>query len=160
MKQHSRGMNTSIRMGEMSVAMDGEKLRTLLGSCVGVALHDRSKHVGGLAHIVLPRAQGATDRPGKFVDTAIPALIGSMEEVVAGSLNLVAKLAGGANMFSATESSSIGQRNVESCEEVLRKLGIPIVGRHCGGGQGRRMLLDTATGEVRIERVGHPPVEL
>lgn len=44
----------SIRMGEMSVAMRGGLLRTLLGSCVGLALHDRCQQVGGLAHIVLP----------------------------------------------------------------------------------------------------------
>ena len=160
MKEPSRRTNATIRMGEMSVAADGERLRTLLGSCVGVALHDRRHNVGGLAHIVLPSAQGVTARPGKFVDTAIPALIERMEEIASGGLNLVAKMAGGANMFSATVSSSIGQQNVESCQQVLRELGIPIIGRHCGGDQGRRMLLDTATGEVLIERVGHPPVEL
>ena len=75
MKKVKPAASGSIRMGEMSVAADGVQLRTLLGSCVGLALHDRRHKVGGLAHIVLPRARGKTDRPGKFVDTAIPTLI-------------------------------------------------------------------------------------
>ena len=68
----------SIRMGEMTVGKDGALLRTLVGSCVGLALHDRRQRIGGLAHIVLPRAAGATDHPAKFVDTAIPALLAQL----------------------------------------------------------------------------------
>ena len=147
-------------MGDMSVAARGERLRTLLGSCIGLALHDRQQRVGGLAHIVLPRANGATDRPGKFVDTAIPTLIGKMEKLARGKLNLMAKLAGGASMFPTTVAGKIGQQNIESCEQMLDDLGIPLVGKHCGGDQGRRMSLDTANGKVVIEIVGQDPFEL
>jgi chemotaxis protein CheD len=150
----------SIRMGEFSVARNGEKLRTLLGSCVGLALYDPRAKIGGLAHIVLPRANGPTDRPGKFVDTAIPALIAEMRKISRGQLALTAKIAGGANMFSATQSDAIGLQNIESCERLLGEMGIPIVGKHCGGKQGRRMALYTNDGKVVIEIVGADAVEL
>ena len=143
-------------MGEMSVASNGELLRTLLGSCIGLALYDRRR----LAHIVLPRARGATDRPGKFVDTAIPALIDEMKKLTNGQLSLTAKMAGGANMFSTTAAATIGKQNIESCEKLLEQLGIPIVARHCGGEQGRRMLLDTGDGGVVIEIVGQDRIKL
>ena len=55
MEPGKRVANSSIRMGEMSVASDGELLRTLLGSCIGLALYDRRRQVGGLAHIVFTR---------------------------------------------------------------------------------------------------------
>jgi chemotaxis protein CheD len=152
--------NASIRMGEMSVASDGEPLRTLLGSCIGLALYDRRQRVGGLAHIVLPRTRGSTDRPGKFVDTAIPTLIEQMEKLAGGELKLTAKIAGGASMFPTTVAANIGLQNIESCEEILGDLRIPIVARHCGGKQGRRMSLDTADGKVVIEIVGEDPIEL
>ena len=152
--------NSSIRMGEMSVACDGDQLRTLLGSCVGLALYDRRRKVGGLAHIVLPQAQGATDRPGKFVDTAIPTLIEEMETLAGGDLKLSAKMAGGASMFPTTVAGKIGLQNIESCEQLLGKLGIPIVARHCGGEQGRRMSLNTANGKVVIDIVGQDSIEL
>jgi chemotaxis protein CheD len=149
-----------IRMGEMSVAQNGESLRTLLGSCVGLALYDRRCKVGGLAHIVLPDARGNTDRPGKFVDTAIPALIEEMKTLAGEELKLTAKMAGGASMFPTTVAAQIGQQNIESCEQLLGELGIPIVGQHCGGEQGRRMSLNTANGKVLIEIVGQDSIEL
>lgn len=152
--------NPSIRMGELSVASEGEELRTLLGSCIGLALHDRRHKVGGLAHIVLPRARGKSDRPGKFVDTAIPTLIAQMQKLVGGKLELTAKMAGGASMFSTSASANIGLQNIESCEQMLGDLGIPIVAKHCGGEQGRRMSLDTANGNVTIEIVGKDRIEL
>ena len=160
MDKLKRGSNSSIRMGEMSVASDGKELRTLLGSCIGLALYDPRRRVGGLAHIVLPRAQGETDRPGKFVDTAIPTLIGGMQKLAGGELKLTAKMAGGASMFSTTLAANIGLQNMESCEQLLGELGIPIVARDCGGKQGRRMSLNTANGKVVIEIVGKDPIEL
>ncbi len=152
--------NPSIRMGEMLVAATGEELRTLLGSCVGLALYDRRQRIGGLAHIVLPAARGKSDRPGKFVDTAIPSLIDSMQELASKELKLIAKLAGGASMFSTSVAAKIGRQNVESSEKLLGQLGIPIVAKHCGGEQGRRMTFDTTSGKVVIEIVGCDPIEL
>jgi chemotaxis protein CheD len=147
-------------MGEMSVAADGEELRTLLGSCIGLALYDRRRRIGGLAHIVLPFTRGATDRPGKFVDTAIPTLIEQMKALAGGELRLSAKLAGGASMLTANFAANIGVQNVEACERRLGNLGIPIVAKHCGGTQGRRMLFNASNGKVVIEIVGQDPIEL
>ncbi|MEK6233602.1 MAG: chemotaxis protein CheD [Planctomycetales bacterium] len=160
MEKRTHAPGSSIRMGEMSVASDGKNLRTLLGSCLGLALYDRRLKVGGLAHIVLPGSRGNTDRPGKFVDTAIPALIDQMQALARGDLRLTAKIAGGASMFSTTVAANIGLQNIESCEQLLSQLGIPITAKHCGGEQGRRMSLNTANGKVAIEIVGQDPVEL
>ena len=108
MGEIKQAIRSSIRMGEMCVAGQGDSLRTLLGSCVGLALHDRRRKIGGLAHIVVPDSRGKVDRPGKFVDTAIPALIEQMEQLAGQSLTLSAKFAGGANMFSTTVTAGIG----------------------------------------------------
>ena len=70
-----------IRMGEMQVDRDGNSLRMLLGSCVGLALYDRCQKIGGFAHIVLPHSRGKSEHLGKFADTAIPTLIRSMQEL-------------------------------------------------------------------------------
>ena len=151
---------SSIRMGEMRVDGDGNSLRTLLGSCIGLALYDRQQKIGGLAHIVLPRSRGKTDRPGKFVDTAIPALIQQMEQLAGQKLKLTARMAGGASMFATKVAARIGLQNIQSCEQLLRDLQIPILARHCGGEQGRRMTFDTDNGNVVIEIVGQNPIEL
>ncbi len=145
----------SLPMGEIAVAQSGV-LRTLLGSCVGLALYDPRWKVAGLGHIVLPASLGRTDPPGKFADTAVPAIIRQMHQFVNGErLRPHAKIAGGATMFAMRDSSnSIGVQNVLAVERLLKELGIPIIGRHCGGEQGRRMRLDASTGSVTIDIVG------
>lgn len=144
----------------MSVANNGDSLRTLLGSCVGLSLYDRHLKIGGLAHIVLPSSKGKTDRPGKYVDTAVPTLIEKMERLAKNKLVLTAKIAGGASMFENSIAANIGGQNIQVCEELLRQLGIPIVGKHCAGNQGRRMSLNTSDGSVVIAIVGKQDIRL
>ncbi|MBS0262810.1 MAG: chemotaxis protein CheD [Planctomycetes bacterium] len=148
--------STSLPMGQIAVAQQQGVLRTLLGSCLGVALYDRKLKLAALAHIVLPQSSGPGHPPGKFADTAIPEMIRCMQErAAAETLRLSAKIAGGANMFGSTDSrNTIGVLNIEAVEQILGNLRIPVIGRHCGGEQGRRMMLDVANGMVTIDMVG------
>jgi len=152
----SRPRTPSVAMGEIAVARDDGVLRTLLGSCLGVALYDRRLKLAGLAHVVLPSSPGGEERPGKYADTAIPAMIRGMQELAHEErLKLCAKIAGGANMFNTADASStIGVQNIQAVERILDDLRIPIIARHCGGEQGRKMALDTTTGAVTIDVVG------
>jgi chemotaxis protein CheD len=149
-------LHKSLPMGEIGVARTSGILRTLLGSCLGLALYDRRLKVASLGHIVLPSSHGRNEHPGKYADTAVPEMIRQMQELAGGErLKLCAKIAGGANMFTGADSSNtIGVQNVQAVEGLLADLRIPIIGRHCGGEQGRRMMLDTATGIVTIDIVG------
>ena len=91
----------SVAIGQWAVAAAPARIRTLLGSCVGVVLYDRVAKLGGVAHIVLPSARGAVDHPGKYADTAIPAVIAEFDRRLGEKSRprLTAKLAGGASMF-------------------------------------------------------------
>jgi chemotaxis protein CheD len=158
----------SVPIGQWITGAAPAKIRTLLGSCVGVVLFDRTAKVGGLAHVVLPSAQGIVDHPGKYADTAIPALIADFERKLGTRVRsrLTAKLIGGANMFqmevALRENSglNIGQRNQEAIEQILAELTIPVVARDVGGKTGRRLTLDTATGMVTIKIPGGTEYEL
>ena len=156
----------SVAIGQWAVAAAPVKIRTLLGSCVGVVLHDRVAGLGGLAHIVLPDSRGAVDHPGKFADTAIPALINEINRQlqVKSRSRLVAKLVGGATMFAvggkANPAMNIGQMNQEAVERILADLHIPILARDLGGGSGRHLTLDTASGIVAIKVPGGAGYEL
>jgi chemotaxis protein CheD len=150
----------SVRMSEFVVINGGQTIRTLLGSCVGVTLFDARTRVGGLAHIVLPDSRGHSGPPGKFADTAIPALLQAMQRQGSTSGTLEAKFAGGARMFSTSTSMAIGDMNVQAVRNELERREIPIIGHHCGGAAGRRMLFCPASGSVRIEIVGAGAVEI
>ena len=149
-------------MGELAVCQKGECLRTLLGSCLGVALYDRRLKLGGLAHVVLPYSPGQVELPGKYADTAIPELLRQMQLLSRGEpVHPVAKLAGGANMFNSSGPlGTIGEQNLTAVERQLEERRIPVVARHVGGEQGRRMLLDSATGLVTVEIAGLEPTVL
>ena len=147
--------HASIRMGEMAIARDGEgPLKTLLGSCIGLAMYSRRGSVGGLAHIVLPESRGLDGPPAKYVDKAIPELIRRIESKVGTGLGLKAKVAGGANMLASQSAVTIGDQNLEMIRSMLGELRIPIVAEHCGGTQGRRMTFYPDTGKATIEIVG------
>jgi chemotaxis protein CheD len=146
----------SVAIGQWAVAPAPVLLRTLLGSCAGVVLYDRVARVGGLAHVVLPDSKGATDNPGRFADTAIPALIAGMDRALGRSCRagLTAKIAGGASMFQAGPALNIGRMNHEAVERILAGLGIPVVARDMGGDAGRHLTLDTASGIVTVRSPG------
>lgn len=149
-----------VGIGELDVLHGTGKLKTLLGSCIGLVLHDRKKCVGGLAHIVLPSSNGGLASPGKYADTAIPELVRLIERAGGKPEHLTARLAGGANMFGSAGANGIGSLNLAMVDRLLKDAGIPVIGRHCGGHLGRRMAYDVQSGSVTVEIVGSPPVEV
>jgi len=146
----------SVPIGRWAVAAAPVQIRTLLGSCAGVVLYDRIARVGGVAHVVLPDSRGAADHPGKFADTAIPALISDLERKLGRTVRgrLTAKVAGGASMFQTGAATNIGRMNHEAVESILAGLGIPVVARDIGGDTGRRLTFDTLSGIVSIRIPG------
>lgn len=149
-----------VGMGEIDVGKGPNKLSSVLGSCVGLALiHPRCK-AGALAHVVLPDSTGRTGPPGKFADTAVPKMVHLLAENGVPPAGLVAKLTGGANMFASTGPLQIGDQNIEALRAILKKQGIPVVAEHVGGNKGRRVTLDCGTGELIVEVAGSPQAAL
>ena len=146
----------SVPIGRWGVVLAPKQIRTLLGSCVGVILHDRAAKLGGVAHIVLPDSRGAIDQPGKFADTAIPAMIADLERILGRNSRgrLTAKIVGGAGMFQTGPTLNIGKMNQVAVDQILAELGIPVLARDVGGDAGRRLTLDVATGIVTIRVPG------
>ncbi|MDN5340777.1 MAG: chemotaxis protein CheD [Euryarchaeota archaeon] len=109
-----------------------------LGSCIALILHDERRSLAGLAHIMLPESRGETDRPGKFADTALSALLEEMEKAGSTKSAITAIVVGGASMFEFSANSlNIGERNAAAVKEQLRKQGIRIEYEETGGKVGR-----------------------
>jgi len=141
-------------IGEMKVAHNPHQLIIMgLGSCIGLALYDKSAKVGGIAHIMLPEGKdgGNTGKCCKFADKAIPVLLKEMLRYKAKKERIVAKMAGGASMFSAMDSLQIGDRNSMVVKEELKKAGIRLAGEDIGGNYGRTVTLDTCTGVFSVK---------
>ena len=153
-----------VAMAGIGVAQHQGILRTLLGSCVGVALYERKLKLVGLTHIVMPDSMGRNQPVGKYADTAIPETIRRMMDRAGGvRLSLSAKVAGGANMFahvSPNNTNTIGEQNVVAVEKTLAALEIPILARHLGGTAGRRMVVEVDSGVVQIHVIGQLAISI
>jgi chemotaxis protein CheD len=129
-----------------------------LGSCVGITLHDPIRKIGGLVHIMLPEYNGQLDHNRhKFADSGIAELLDRLIKTGARRNSLVAKLAGGAHMFSGAGAQNflkIGERNVAVSVKTLHALKLPIVANDTGGAHGRTIELYTDTGRLKIRTVG------
>ena len=149
-----------IGISDMNVVKGtGSIITYALGSCVGVAMYDSTKKIAGLAHIMMPSSKEIVDRNinvMKYVDTAIPELLKKMERIGASALNITAKVAGGAEMFSIAGASNrfnIGERNIEAVKIALQHMRIRIVSHDVGANYGRTVELFAENGIYRIKAI-------
>ncbi|HXV91438.1 MAG TPA: chemotaxis protein CheD [Gemmatimonadales bacterium] len=144
---------------------DGVLVTLGLGSCVAIMLHDPGVPAGAMAHVLLPSRSLARDHsnPAKFPETAVPLLVERLRALGATPGRLVAKLAGGASMFSQLlqpGTIQMGERNVVASRAALRAAGIPVVREAVGGTVGRTVRFDVASGAVDVRSVGLDAVTL
>lgn len=127
-----------------------------LGSCVGLMMLDARVGVAGFAHVMLPAtADPGTATPGKYADTAVVAMTDALLALGGRRGLIVAKLAGGAQMFSVSDDQmAIGDRNVEALISLLKSGHVPLVGRETGGSAARTVEFDTKSGVAKI-RMAH-----
>ena len=156
------GQIIRIGMADLNVCASPDGITTLgLGSCVGIAIRDPVTKIGGLAHIMLPDSHEIrnNDNIPKFADTGIEELVRLIVEKGAARTRLVAKIAGGAQMFALQTTSNtmrVGDRNVEATLKKLKELNINILARDTGNSYGRTVIFYPETGDYVIRAVGKP----
>jgi len=124
-------------------------VHTILGSCVAVCLYDVKKQIGGINHFMLPLWNGRGLASPKYGNIAIKKLYEKMINNNANPSSIVAKIFGGGEVISSTNSSfHVGIRNIILAREMLEQLRIPIVAESTGGKLGRKIIFNTNTGEV------------
>lgn len=149
-----------VGMADFNTARDEGVLVTLgLGSCVGIALYDPIVKIAGLAHAMLPDSKEIKNNSNiaKFVDLSIIKLTKDMIGEGAQQSRIVAKLAGGAQMFNFGNepNMSIGDRNVKSAEYMLKRLGIRLAKKDVGKNFGRTIELHASSGKLVIKTIEH-----
>ena len=153
-------MEIKVGMADLNVCSGSDSITTLgLGSCVGIILWDPKSKICGMAHVMLPDSTTIrnNNNVAKFADSGIEELLKRVLAKGAKRQNLVAKIAGGAKMFSIqnkTDLISIGERNVEASKKKLKELNIPLKASDTGENYGRTVTFYPETGEYHIKRVG------
>jgi len=159
-------MDIEVKMGDIAVAENADNLTASgIGSCVAITLYAPKLKIGALAHAMLPASRsscGVRDASNpihnttyeigdlRYIDTAIDEMLKRMLTCGAKKQDLEAKIIGGANMFSILDSD-VGQQNVLSAKEKLKKEGIKIIGECTGGSIGRSVEFCVAPGIVTVK---------
>lgn len=149
----------TVGIGQMVVCRAPEQIACLgLGSCVAVILYDPGPKIGGMVHVLLPKAPKICDKEEKYADSGTRKLIREMLVHGAKKERMVAKLVGGAQMFPDLDLSisQIGRYNSMEARKVLRESGIKVVAEDLEGGRGRSAYFDTRSGLVSIRTAFSP----
>ena len=157
-------MGNMIKIGiaDLNVCKAPDAITTLgLGSGVGVALYDRTTKTAGLVHVMLPDSTAirVNSNAAKFADTGVDELIKRMEAMGVSKRNLVAKIAGGAKMFSFSDTSkvgNVGERNVQCVKARLKMHGIRLIAEDTGLNYGRTVEIYAENGDYIVKAVGKP----
>ena len=146
-------MDIIVKISDGQIAAGSGRLVTFsLGSCVGLCLYDPARKIGGMGHFLLPRApEDGTDTPYKYADSGTRALLASLTRRGASPKTLVARIAGGAQMFrSLGKARAIGLENVQTVLATLRDLHIPLLANDTGKNYARSLFFDLETGKVHL----------
>lgn len=148
-----------VGMAEYKLVRPPDQLITAgLGSCIGICLLDPRSKIASLCHIMLPcnNDEKRSSKPAKYADTGIAVTVAAMEAMGADTRRLVAKIAGGAQMFRFSGENDlfkIGERNVIAVEKNLEKHRIALLSKDVGGHVGRTIIFNPANGDLLIRTI-------
>ncbi len=150
-----------VGIADMKIAKkEGQLITYALGSCIGVCLYDPEIKLAALLHIMLPlNMEAGKTNPLKYADTGIKETLRGMELRGAVRSRIVAKIAGGACIFSTLQKGTfgnIGQRNIESVRMILKMQNIKLLWEDVGGNIARSVFFDAATGKGMVRSHGQP----
>ena len=126
-----------------------------LGTCLGVALYDKTLKIGGIIHILLPEPLGTMGAqfPEKYASTGIPMLINHMVSLGSSPQNIKAVIAGGALVGPISQQDmglDIGGRSADIARAILQRQNIEIIKSETGGFFTCTLELNMETGEATI----------
>jgi chemotaxis protein CheD len=128
-----------------------------LGSCLGIAVYDRTARVGGMLHVMMPvsaaNPEKARNNPYMFVDTGVPAFFQSLEATGAVRRRCTLKVAGGA-LVNGNDYFETGRKNYIILKKIFWKSGVLIDAEDVGGNVARTMYMDIGTGRVWLNKAG------
>jgi chemotaxis protein CheD len=150
-----------LQPGESRLVKEPAILRTLLGSCVGVAFRAPRLGLGALCHPMLPRFPTKPPMPlnraaaRRYVDYAIRELAERFDVLGAHRGEIEVKLFGGGDVLLTSNDSpraTVGSLNIEVAMKVLEEEGFNVTASSLGGRRGVNIYFNTKTGEVLLQR--------
>lgn len=130
-----------IDIDDYAVASSDKVMKTVLGSCVGIILHDPNKKMFALNHFASPAA-GARICEDMY-----------QEFKRSGCNEHGAIIIGGSQIHSG--ALEVGKKNLDAAKEFLRSNGIDVVKSDIGGSAGRTISVKLTNSGIEIDKRDH-----
>lgn len=149
-----------LQPGEFALGDASCRIRTVLGSCISIALWSPDARIGAMSHCLLPtrgregvaHARGLELRglDARYADEALQLMLRALERRHVRGVQCRAKIIGGGNMFPSHRAAGVpvGRRNGEAARGLLQSHGIEVVSESLFGEGHRQVVFDVATGDV------------
>lgn len=155
-----------VSMAHYAVSKNKSLMTTGVGSCIVIVLYDSEAKIGGLAHPMLPDDKFEKDNgevpqridptlligSARTVNHAIDSVLAGIEAMGGKRERCVAKVAGGAHMFTLFDAPSggVGKQNIEAVREKCSKEKINVIAEDTGGSIGRIVEFDVQSGLMNV----------
>jgi len=141
-----------LQPGDVACAQAGERLETLLGSCIAIILTDPRRTLAAMCHFVHVNG-GRAQRPGDttFGEAAMSQMYRLLEQQGISPRLCVAFVYGGGNMFPALVTQPhVGQANAQWALRTLANEGIAVIGQQTCGTVYRRVAWSVGQDEPTV----------
>lgn len=150
------------------------RIRTILGSCVSITIWHPRLLIGGMCHYMLPtrrRCGGEGELDGRYADEAMEMFMREIRLSKTKPFEYQVKIFGGGDMFPETKKrhisvcsrqtcsdplntdcGSVGCRNINTAQLLVKKNGFDIHASCLGGEGHRQVFFDVWTGHVWNKR--------
>jgi chemotaxis protein CheD len=146
-----------VHIGEIKIAKNGELLKAILGSCVGIAIIWKKNKICGLAHCLLPESPTPSFAiGGRFVDQSVRSLLAMMKIKPGDHSSIEVVIVGGGNMTNpgaSDISNLVGASNFRVALREAKSHGLHVVHSEGGGVEGRKIFVDASDYSYRIEKI-------
>lgn len=146
--------------GEVYFGGRNNRICTLLGSCVAIAVWHPRLRIGGMCHYILPQRHRHQENTmdGRYADEAVHLLLREITAAGTRPEEYRVRLFGGGNMLNSPSmprsayDSNIPQKNIAAGRRFLEQHGFQIEAEDLGGFFYRHVLFNLGSGETVVRR--------
>ena len=145
----------TLHPGDVACGERGDRLETLLGSCVAIVLTDPRRTVGAMCHVVHAGGNGGrgADDP-QYGQSALQAMYRLLTARGITPRLCEAYVYGGGNMFPALVGGvHVGERNARWARETLEAAGVRVLLHDVGGSAYRKLSWTIGPGAPEVRAV-------
>jgi len=142
-----------LRTGQTLVTNEACEVRTILGSCISVCLHDPLTGYGAICHFKAPRWMGKGPKDSRYAEIAIPEMLRQMQDKGSKPGSIQAMVIGGGNVIEM--NMDVGGENIQAALKILASYSLRAGVDNVGGAYGRDLRFRPHEGTASILKINN-----